>query len=74
MPSGSRPTVGISACRPRSCAISASSGLSALEQSAQSERLNRNGVEFVAVLSCEAAPNPHSLAYLRTKKEEWVTR
>src|SRR5712672_1981582 len=31
--------------------------------------LMENGVEFVAVLSCEAAPNPHSLAYLRTKKE-----
>ena len=31
--------------------------------------LTQNGVEFVAVLSCEAAPNPHSLAYLRTKKE-----
>src|SRR5258705_6076041 len=31
--------------------------------------LTQNGVEFVALLSCEAAPNPHSLAYLRTKKE-----
>src|SRR5258706_5916663 len=30
--------------------------------------LTQNGVEFVAMLSCEAAPNPHSLAYLRTKK------
>jgi GTP cyclohydrolase II len=28
-----------------------------------------NGVEVVAQLSCEAAPNPHSFAYLRTKKE-----
>src|SRR5580704_11952573 len=28
-----------------------------------------SGIEIVAVLSCEAAPNPHSLAYLRTKKE-----
>jgi GTP cyclohydrolase II len=31
--------------------------------------LIENGVEVVAQLSCEAAPNPHSLAYLRTKKE-----
>jgi GTP cyclohydrolase II len=32
--------------------------------------LAKNGVEVVAQLSCEAAPNPHSLAYLRTKKEK----
>jgi GTP cyclohydrolase II len=32
--------------------------------------LTENGLEVVAVLSCEAAPNPHSLAYLRTKKEK----
>jgi GTP cyclohydrolase II len=31
--------------------------------------LTENGVEVVVLLSCEAAPNPHSLAYLRTKKE-----
>ena len=31
--------------------------------------LTENGVEVVARLSSEAAPNPHSLAYLRTKKE-----
>jgi GTP cyclohydrolase II len=31
--------------------------------------LTENGVEVVAVLSCEAAPNPHSFTYLRTKKE-----
>ena len=31
--------------------------------------LIENGIEVVAQLSCEAAPNPHSLAYLRTKKE-----
>ena len=31
--------------------------------------LTENGVEVVAVLSCEVAPNLHSLAYLRTKKE-----
>jgi GTP cyclohydrolase II len=29
-----------------------------------------NGVEVVAQLSCEAVPNPYSLAYLRTKKEK----
>src|SRR5216683_5297687 len=31
--------------------------------------LAANGVEVVARLTCEAAPNPHSLPYLRTKKE-----
>jgi GTP cyclohydrolase II len=31
--------------------------------------LAQNGIELVAHLSCEAAPNPHSFAYLRTKKE-----
>ena len=29
----------------------------------------KNGIELVVQLSCEAAPNPHSLPYLRTKKE-----
>jgi GTP cyclohydrolase II len=28
-----------------------------------------NGIEVVARLGCEAAPNPHSFVYLRTKKE-----
>src|SRR5712672_1189011 len=31
--------------------------------------LAENGIEVVAQLACEAAPNPHSFAYLRTKKE-----
>jgi 3,4-dihydroxy 2-butanone 4-phosphate synthase / GTP cyclohydrolase II len=31
--------------------------------------LAQNGIELVTQLSCEAAPNPHSSAYLRTKKE-----
>ena len=31
--------------------------------------LTQNGIELVVQLSCEAAPNPHSFAYLRTKKE-----
>src|SRR6266568_272327 len=31
--------------------------------------LTENGVELVVLLSCEAAPNPHSFAYLWTKKE-----
>jgi GTP cyclohydrolase II len=31
--------------------------------------LTANGIEVVTQLSCEAAPNPHSFAYLRTKKE-----
>jgi GTP cyclohydrolase II len=32
--------------------------------------LTENGVEVVVQLSCEAAPNPHSFRYLRTKKEK----
>jgi 3,4-dihydroxy 2-butanone 4-phosphate synthase / GTP cyclohydrolase II len=32
--------------------------------------LRKSGIELVALLSCEAAPNPHSYAYLRTKKEK----
>src|SRR5712671_978817 len=31
--------------------------------------LTQNGIELVVRHSCEAAPNPHSFAYLRTKKE-----
>jgi GTP cyclohydrolase II len=31
--------------------------------------LTKNGIELVVQLSCEAAPNPYSFAYLRTKKE-----
>jgi GTP cyclohydrolase II len=31
--------------------------------------LVKNGIEVAAQLACEAAPNPHSFAYLRTKKE-----
>src|SRR2546429_999141 len=32
--------------------------------------LVENGIELVVQLSCEAAPNPHALPYLRTKKEK----
>src|SRR5258705_3481365 len=32
--------------------------------------LAENGIELVVQLSCEAASNPHSLAYLRAKKEK----
>src|SRR4029077_7407679 len=32
--------------------------------------LAKGGVEVVVQLSCEAAPNKHSLDYLRTKKEK----
>ncbi len=32
--------------------------------------LTENGIEVVAQLACEAAPNPHSLAYLQAKKEK----
>ncbi len=35
----------------------------------KADALIQNGIEVVALLRCEAAPNPHSLAYLRTKKE-----
>ena len=38
--------------------------------SRKASALRENGVEVVAVLSCEAAPNSHSLTYLRTKKEK----
>jgi GTP cyclohydrolase II len=31
--------------------------------------LAQNGIELIVRLSCEAAPNPHSFAYLQTKKE-----
>jgi GTP cyclohydrolase II len=32
--------------------------------------LTRSGIDVVAELACEATPNPHALAYLRTKKEK----
>jgi GTP cyclohydrolase II len=32
--------------------------------------LTRNGIDVVARFACEAAPNPHSWSYLRTKKEK----
>jgi hypothetical protein len=35
-----------------------------------SAALAANGIEVVAQLTCEAVPNPHSFAYLRTKKEK----
>jgi GTP cyclohydrolase II len=35
----------------------------------KAKALAENGIELVVQLSCEAAPNPHSFAYLRTKKE-----
>src|SRR5882724_10871368 len=31
--------------------------------------LTENGIEVVVQLRCEAAPNPHSFGYLRTKKQ-----
>jgi GTP cyclohydrolase II len=33
----------------------------------KADALAESGIEVVAQLPCEAAPNPHSLAYLRTK-------
>ena len=35
----------------------------------KAKALADSGIEVVAMLACEAAPNPHSFAYLRTKKE-----
>jgi GTP cyclohydrolase II len=35
----------------------------------KAKALAENGIELVVQLSCEAAPNPHSLPYLWTKKE-----
>jgi GTP cyclohydrolase II len=35
----------------------------------KAKALAENGIELVVQLSCEAAPTPHSFAYLRTKKE-----
>jgi GTP cyclohydrolase II len=32
--------------------------------------LAQNGIAVVARLACEVAPNPHSIAYLRTKREK----
>jgi GTP cyclohydrolase II len=36
----------------------------------KAKALAENGIELVVPLSCEAVPNPHSLAYLRAKKEK----
>jgi GTP cyclohydrolase II len=36
----------------------------------KADALTRNGIVVAIRLACEAAPNPHSLAYLRTKKEK----
>src|SRR6266567_4187244 len=35
----------------------------------KAKALRENGIELVVQLSCEAVPNPHSFAYLRTKKQ-----
>jgi GTP cyclohydrolase II len=35
----------------------------------KAKALADSGIEVVAMLACEAATNPHSFAYLRTKKE-----
>jgi 3,4-dihydroxy 2-butanone 4-phosphate synthase/GTP cyclohydrolase II len=32
--------------------------------------LSNTGIEFVSRIPCEVAPNPHSIAYLRAKKEK----
>src|SRR5262249_49198366 len=36
----------------------------------KSRALTEKGIEVVAQLACEAAPNPHSRAYLQVKKEK----
>ena len=47
------------------------SGVRLLSNNPQKARvLSDAGIEVVAQLSCEAAPNEHSLGYLRTKKEK----
>jgi 3,4-dihydroxy-2-butanone 4-phosphate synthase len=47
------------------------SGVRLLSNNPQKSHLLRDaGVEVVDHISCEAAPNPHSVAYLRAKKEK----
>lgn len=47
------------------------SGVRLLSNNPQKARvLSAAGIEVVAQVPCEAAPNEHSLAYLRTKKEK----
>jgi GTP cyclohydrolase II len=36
----------------------------------KAKALAENGIELVVQLRCQAVPNPHSLAYLRTKQEK----
>ena len=38
--------------------------------SRKARALTKKGIEVVAQLACEALPNPHSLAYLQTKKQK----
>src|ERR1700741_2179085 len=49
------------------------SGVRLLSNNPQKARVLADaGIEVVAQVSCEAAPNEHSLGYLRTKKEKLV--
>ena len=36
--------------------------------------LSNAGIEVVARIPCEVAPNPHSIAYLRARRKRWGTR
>ena len=67
----SRRIAEISACRLRSCTSFASAGFAFSRITRTSlARLSDAGIEVVERLPCEAAPTPHSLAYLRAKKEK----
>jgi hypothetical protein len=60
-----------SPCLSRSCAILGSAGLAFLSNNPQKSRaLIDAGIDVVEQVPCEVAPNPHSFAYLQTKKEK----
>ena len=59
-----------SACRPRSCIDLGISRVRLLSNNpAKCRALVDAGIEVAAQIPCEALPNPHSVAYLRAKKE-----
>ena len=62
---------GISACPRRSCTSLAFSRVRLLSNNPHKSRaLSDAGYRVVERLPCEVAPTPHSLAYLRAKKEK----
>ena len=60
--------------RLRSCATSASNWFAFSHSPRKASALAESGIEVVARLACEAAPNPHSFAYLRLRRRKWATR